>query len=101
MATSPAAHKTRKRPGASGKGYVRRMGDRLFAVHDAWARQRGWQITVQTGGLGRSYRDPRFDLLVSCPDCHGAGDDASDQPCSCCLGTGRRVLDRYRGSAAR
>jgi hypothetical protein len=35
MATSPAARETRKGPGASLKGYLRRMEDRLFAVHDA------------------------------------------------------------------
>ena len=80
---------------------ARRICDRLFAADDARARGRGWQVTVQRGGLGRRYRDPRFDLLVTCTECHGAGVDADDRPCRRCPGTGRLVLDRYSSSAAR
>ena len=40
-----------------------RVGARLFASSDAAARRHGWQVTVRRGGLGRSYRDPRFDQL--------------------------------------
>jgi hypothetical protein len=39
------------------------LGDRMFAAHDTQARMIGWQITPIHGGLGRHYRDPRFDCL--------------------------------------
>jgi hypothetical protein len=67
MATSVAAHKITRRPGAWFEGQLRRIGDQLFAAQDARARQRGWQITRQQSGLGRVYRDPRFDLLTIRP----------------------------------
>jgi hypothetical protein len=66
----------------------RRLGDRLFALNDTEAYWRGWQITKTQGGLGRSYRDPRFDTLAECPKCRGAGLTAA-LPCLPCLGTGR------------
>ena len=53
----------------------RRLGDRLFAMNDAEAYWRSWQITRTHGGLGRRYRDPRFDTLAECPKCRGAGAD--------------------------
>ena len=65
-----------------------RLGDRLFAMNDTEAYWRDWQIIKTHGGLGRRYRDPRFDLLAECPKCRGAGDSA-DLPCPPCLGTGR------------
>jgi hypothetical protein len=40
-----------------------RVGARLFAMNDTEAGWRGWEATALHGGLGRSYRDPRFDLL--------------------------------------
>ncbi|MGD0705875.1 MAG: hypothetical protein ABSA02_39085 [Trebonia sp.] len=40
-----------------------RAGARLFAMNDTEAGWRGWKVTELYGGLGRSYRDPRFDLL--------------------------------------
>jgi hypothetical protein len=66
----------------------RRLGDRLFAMNDAEAYWRGWQITSTQGGLGRGYRDPRFDTLAECPKCRGAGVTAA-LSCRPCLGTGR------------
>ena len=69
----------------------RRLGDRLFVMNDTEAYWRDWQITKTHGGLGRSYRDPRFDTLAECPKCHGAGVTA-DLPCPPCLGTGRVTL---------
>lgn len=39
----------------------RHLGDRVFAANDAQARVSGWQINPIQGGLGRRYRDPRFD----------------------------------------
>jgi hypothetical protein len=76
----------------------RRLGDHLFAMNDTEAYWRGWQITKVHGGLGRSYRDPRFDTFSPCPDCQGTGalagagrPDAgrADALCAPCLGTGR------------
>jgi hypothetical protein len=45
----------------------RRLGDRLFAMNDAEACWRGWQITGTHGGLGRRYRDPQFGTLAEGP----------------------------------
>jgi hypothetical protein len=67
----------------------RRLGDRLFSWNDTEAYWRGWQITKVHGGLGRRYRDPRFDTLTACPQCQGGGTSAKDAPCAPCLGTGR------------
>jgi hypothetical protein len=44
-------------------GLPRRAGRRLFAMNDREAGWRGWQVTELRGGLARSYRDRRFDLL--------------------------------------
>jgi hypothetical protein len=73
----------------------RRWGDWLFAVNDAEAYWRGWQITTVHGGFGRRYRDPRFGTLAECSQCRGAGADA-DAPCAGCLGTGRVTLGEVR-----
>ena len=65
-----------------------RTGDRLFAVNDNEAYWHDWQTTRTSGGLGRSYRDPRFDRLAECPKCHGAGGTVK-APCPPCDSTGR------------
>jgi len=69
------------------------VGSSLFAAHDQQAAQNGWQITHRQGGLGRSYRDPRFDTLIVCPRCDGSGTGGRDpcgrDPCGGCGGTGR------------
>jgi hypothetical protein len=44
-------------------GLPRRAGARLFARNDEEAGWHGWQVTETLGGLGRQYRDPRFDAL--------------------------------------
>ncbi len=67
----------------------RRLGDRLFRWNDTEAYWRGWQITKVHAGLGRRYRDPRFDTLTACPQCQGGDTPAKDAPCAPCLGTGR------------
>ena len=67
------------------------FGHRLFADADATARQHGWQVTQLSGGLGRRYRDPRFDSLVRCPSCLGMG-DVDAVRCEPCGGTGRLTL---------
>jgi hypothetical protein len=86
----------------------RRLGDRLFAMNDAEAFWRDWQITRTRGGLGRRYRDPRFSTLAECSKCRGTGrngagrngagrngagaNGAANLPCVPCLGTGRMTL---------
>jgi hypothetical protein len=40
---------------------VHSLGKRLFGADDARARNHGWLIEVKDGGLGRTYRDPRFE----------------------------------------
>jgi len=80
---------------------LRAAGERLYAMPDRQARAHGWQITVRQGGLGRGYRDPRFDMLVSCPECHGAGADDQDRSCRPCSGTGRLTLGRRSDSGTR
>jgi hypothetical protein len=45
------------------KDTSRRAGERLFMSADEEAHWRGWQITQLWGGLGRVYRDSRFDTL--------------------------------------
>ncbi len=70
------------------------IGERLFAADDATAQRHGWQVTPVHGGLGRRYRDPRFDSLVRCAVCAGTGrtDGRAATPCAPCAGTGRRTL---------
>jgi hypothetical protein len=48
-------------------GLPRRAGRRLFAMNDAEAGWRGWQVTETHGGPGRRYRDARFDVLATDP----------------------------------
>ena len=71
---------------------LRRWGDRWFAMNDTEAHWWGWQITKTLGGLGRRYRDIRFDRLAACLRCAGAG-VWTDTPCGPCLGTGRITLE--------
>lgn len=42
-----------------------RFGHYLFAGPDQRARAHGWQVSVIHGGLGRRYRDPRFDRFCA------------------------------------
>jgi len=80
---------------------IRLTGDRLFAAADAEAESRGWQVRRTRSGLGRSYRDPRFDLLVRCPDCGGRGVRSARWLCSECHGTGRLNLAERSPRAGR
>jgi hypothetical protein len=68
---------------------IRAVGNRLFQAEDVRARQYGWQITSRRGGLARTYRDPRFDRLRSCPACRSTGTGPGEKPCERCGGTGR------------
>jgi hypothetical protein len=71
----------------------RRAADRLFAMNDAEACWRGWQIVKLHGGFGRRYRDPLFDTLTTCAQCAGQGHGIEEVPCLCCFGSGRLRLD--------
>jgi len=44
-------------------GLPRRFGRRLFYMNDLEARWRNWEVIETSGGLGRQYRDRRFDLI--------------------------------------
>jgi hypothetical protein len=44
-------------------GLPRRVGRRLFYMNDLEARWRNWEVIETSGGLGRQYRDRRFDLI--------------------------------------
>ena len=48
-------------------GLPRRAGRWLFAMNDAEAGWQRWQVTETLGGLGRQYRDARFDALSTDP----------------------------------
>ena len=58
---------TKSQPDDAPAGWLadipRRVGERLFMSCDEEAYWRGWSITPLLGGLGRRYRDPRFDSL--------------------------------------
>jgi hypothetical protein len=71
---------------------LRPVADRLFRNDDTRARQRDWSVSVWGDGLGRAYRDPRFDLLRACSACLGKGIVRQDQACGICSGTGRVTL---------
>ncbi len=75
------------------KSRLARIAQRIFAAPDADARRHGWQVTITNVGWGRSYRDPRFDRLLTCSACKGQGCYPGDTICSICDGTGRIVLD--------
>lgn len=70
---------------------MRSAGARIFMADDARAAMHGWQTTQGKLGLSRTYRDPRFDSLAPCNQCHGSG-KAEDQSCTRCSGTGRITL---------
>ena len=66
-------------------GLPRRAGRRLFAINDTEACWRSWLVAEPLGGLGRQYRDARFDALAADPNLRSeelcgntlvAGDDA-------------------------
>ena len=75
--------------------WIRALGEWLFRDDDARAVRHGWQIETRRGGLGRVYRDPRFDRLARCPDCGGSGTGESGGPCHRCSATGRIVLGQH------
>jgi len=57
-------------------GLPRRAGQGLFAMNDAEAGWCGWQVTETLGGLGRQYRDARWDALKADPTLRRDSTDA-------------------------
>jgi len=72
---------------------LRAIGSKIFDADDRRARDLGWQITSGRHGLGRSYRDPRFNYFIACTACGGHGCNPSGVICSECSGTGRIALN--------
>lgn len=81
---------SRQRGSPERRSRRQRIGDRLFAQDDAFARAHGWRTTELYGGLGREYRSSYFDRFSRCSTCLGAG-VSSTRPVRCgrCAGTGR------------
>ena len=65
--TASAVGDTLRTAGAIGIAWLiglpRRLGSWLFALNDAEAGWRGWQVTELKNGLARQYRDARFATL--------------------------------------
>lgn len=68
------------------------ISGKIFQTDDCHARDHGWQVISRHGGLSRTYRDPRFNSLISCSACNGRGRTPDHTACSACQGTGRTVL---------
>jgi len=79
------------RPGP--RQWIIQLADRLHAAEDARARQRGWQINCTSHGMGREYRDPRWDLISTCEVCGGEGIHGV-RHCPICQGRGTVRLDQ-------
>jgi hypothetical protein len=70
---------------------VQQLGDLVFAVEDQEAAWHAWDVEHRYAGLGRLYRDQRFDALVSCPRCHRVSTDAGRTVCKQCSAADRLV----------
>jgi hypothetical protein len=83
----------RKTPSDLAIRALRALGNKIFRTDDCRARDRGWQVIPCHGGVGRTYRDKRFDDLAPCAACSGRGCTRYGVTCAECDGTGRLVLD--------
>jgi hypothetical protein len=63
---------------------VQQLGDLVFALEDAEATWHAWNVEPRYAGLGRLYRDQRFDALVACPRCHRVSTVAGSAVCKQC-----------------
>ena len=70
---------------------VQQLGDLVFAVEDQEAAWHAWNVEQRFAGLGRLYRDQRFDALVSCPRCHRVSTVTGSTVCKQCSATDRLV----------
>ncbi len=75
---------------------VHEISDSAFAELDGFAWTQNWQVS--RGLTGHGYRDPRFDALVKCSRCDGAGEEGAHIPCADCSGSGRIDLAGRSGS---
>ena len=80
---------------------IREAGSWLFSYEDDFARSHGWTVEERHGGLGRTYRDPRFNHLAQCPACAGIGTFPDDMLCTRCAGSGRITLRHGTHMSAR
>jgi hypothetical protein len=67
------------------------VGYRVFALEDAEAAWHAWDVEPRYAGLGRLYRDQRFDALVDCPRCHRVSTVAGSSVCKQCSAADRLV----------
>jgi len=70
---------------------VQQLGDVVFAVEDAEAAWRAWDVERRDAGLGRRYRDRRFQALVPCPRCHRVSTMAGGAVCQQCSAANRLI----------
>ena len=70
---------------------LQQLGDLVFASKDQEAAWHAWDVERRCAGLGRLYRDPRFDALVSCPGCDRISTVADGTVCPQCSATDHLV----------
>lgn len=69
--------------------FLRWLEKRLFHTDDDKAKARGWEVRAMRSGLGRVYRDPRWNSVFDCLACQGSGTAVDDSDgCAECRGTG-------------
>jgi hypothetical protein len=79
-------------PPANWMGHcLTRVGNLLFAGKDQEAGWHAWSVERRGAGLGRAYRDPRFDTLASCPRGHRVSTVADGTACQQCSAAERLV----------
>ena len=79
-------------PAAHWMGHcLTQVGNLLFAGKDEEASWHAWSVERRDAGLGRAYRDPRFDTLASCPRCHRVSTAADGTACKQCSAAERLV----------
>jgi hypothetical protein len=71
--------------------YLTHAGNLLFAGKDREAGWHAWDVERRDAGLGRAYRDPRFDTLASCPRCHSVSTTADGTVCRQCSAADRLI----------
>ena len=70
---------------------IRQLGDLVFAREDQEATWHAWDVERRDAGLGRRYRDRRFQALVPCPRCHRVSTVADGADCPQCSAADRLI----------
>jgi uncharacterized paraquat-inducible protein A len=70
---------------------VQQLGDLVFAREDQEASWHAWDVERRDAGLGRRYRDQRFQALVPCPRCHRVSTVADGAVCPQCSAADRLI----------